>query len=110
MKRYRLDLHYLDSREDTRHPQLVIEAYAVNPRNLQPESLGDCWLFEADGLQNPPIGYFVDITDAQRPLYMVPVEPVRIEVVGQGVSWSEITVTLDGVIDCVSIEAPPRRE
>lgn len=51
---YRFDvLGAFDAGED-RHPQIVIMEIAPGATNLVPESIADCWTFEAPRIASPP--------------------------------------------------------
>lgn len=81
---------------EKRHPQLVILEHFPDATNLEPVSIADCWLFEAEK-KGPVPDYFVELprsTVLADPLDTT--APVAVPVRGQRYSWSDIEIQIGG--------------
>lgn len=52
--RYRFDMRRAYESGATRHPQIEIRAIAPDARDFEPHTIGDCWIFMATKIENPP--------------------------------------------------------
>ncbi len=53
-KHYRFDMQGAYNAGHKEHPQIVIRKFAPHAFNFEPVSIGDCWMFDAPEIINPP--------------------------------------------------------
>lgn len=54
IRRYRYDVIGAGLAGHDQHPQSVILGLAPEATNFEPVALADCWLFDAEEIENPP--------------------------------------------------------